>query len=95
MVGICLALLTLPAMITIFAKELEPLPQLNDLTMLLRPALIQLVMMFFINCAISLTFPLFVSLVCALTLPAMALVSLTANFESYPQVGADLLFMVN
>ena len=88
--GICLALLTLPATITIIAKELEPLPQLNDLKRLLRPALIQLVIMFFINSAISLTFPLFVSVACALTLPAMALVSI-----NYPQVSVGLKLNIN
>ena len=90
LMGICLALLTLPATITIIANELEPLPQLNDLKMLLRPALIQLVIMFFINSAISLTFPLFVSVACALTLPAMALVSL-----NYPQVSVGLKLNIN
>ena len=73
MVGLCVAIFTLPVMIPVIIKDLEPLPSLDQLQPLLLITFVQIMLMFITNFAISITFPLLVAVSITLALPAFCI----------------------
>ena len=73
MVGLCVAIFTLPVMIPVIIKDLEPLPSIDQLQPLLLITFVQIMLMFITNFAISITFPLLVAVSTTLALPAFCI----------------------
>lgn len=77
MVGLCIAVLTLPIVSVVVTKRLESFPELW-LTILLS-TLCQVTIGFFVNYGLSVTNPLYIAVSSTLTMPCVTLIDNVQN----------------